>query len=179
MISGAAIYFGSRWQNNSNPSNQESATNASESGKLKTYSNQSLGFSFSYPEELTYINDLLWKFTEKDQSGTLILQNYIGYKGRQIEDTDFQLILLVKKSQGVPLEQYPQEAQKALGTMQISTIEVGGVKAIEASGGEKIKAVPTVWLINKDVLYVFQLSEPTSLNAKWFDQILSSFKFSN
>lgn len=108
-----------------------------------------------------------------------MLQNYVNYNNRPIEDTDFQFILLVRKDNGTTPEQFAQEAEKALGTMQISTIDVGGVTAVKASGGEKIKAVPTVWLINKGVLYVFQLSEPNSTNAAWFDQILSSFKFTN
>lgn len=179
LIVGVAIYFGSQKTSSysTNPTSASGADNSSAS--LKTFSNKSLGISFLYPDKLTYVSDLLWKFTQNNQSGTLMLQNYVNYNNRPIEDTDFQFILLVRKDNGTTPEQFAQEAEKALGTMQISTIDVGGVTAVKASGGEKIKAVPTVWLINKGVLYVFQLSEPNSTNAAWFDQILSSFKFTN
>lgn len=150
------------------------------SSDLKVYSNKRFGFSFPYPKELAYLYDHLDGFSEDgNTSGELILQNFVGFNDRVEKPNDFQLILFVHRNNNVPLEEYPAAAEDKLGKMQISELTIDGVRAMKASGGEKSKAVPTVWMIKDNVLYIFQLSEPGSLNADWFDQILSGFKFSD
>ena len=142
------------------------------------YASGVLGFSFSYPQELSFIYDQLKDYTEaKAPSGNLLLQNFDGSKPRQETASDFQLALFVSKDDGTSLENYPKQWEGEFGKLQTETITIGGIKAIKGFSGQKYRVVPTVWFTLTNILYTIQLSNPNSTNKSWFDQILSTFKF--
>lgn len=140
----------------------------------KMYTNSKLGLSFSYPSDLIYVYDYLNNFTDKSQlTGSLSLQNFADKGNSQITNDDFQIAIWVGKDTGITLDKLAMNA----GSKSIKHTTVNGVDSVKGTSVQKYQDVPTVWLINKGVLYTLQLSTPSSINATWFDQILSTFKF--
>lgn len=109
----------------------------------------------------------------------LLLQNYQDLPERKEIPSDFQLVLSVNKDEGKALEEYPKLEEKEFGNLPSEKVLIGNVSAIKGFSGQKYQAVPTVWLINDGYLYTFQLSMPESTNKDLFDQILSTFKFTD
>lgn len=138
----------------------------------KTYTNNDFGFSFSYPKELTYLYDHL-------KGGNILLQNFDGSSARKELDSDFQMTITADNANSKPLEDYPKQWETELGKLPTETISVGGITAIKGFSGQKYQAVPTVWFSKNATTFMIQLSHPKSTNKIWFDQILSTFKFTN
>jgi hypothetical protein len=138
----------------------------------KTYANKDYGFSFSYPKELTYLYDHL-------KGGNILLQNFDGSSPRKELDSDFQMVITADDANSKPLEDYPKQWETELGKLPTETISIGGIIAIKGFSGQKYQAVPTVWFIRNNTIFMAQLSHPKSTNKIWFDQILSTFRFTN
>lgn len=136
----------------------------------KTFSNNDYKFLFRYPKELTNLYDQL-------SGGNLLLQNFDGSNPLKELISDFQLTLSVSKYDGTALESYPKNWESDLGKLPWEIITVSNTKAVKGYSGQKYKAVPTVWVTDGKTLFTIQLSNPDSTNKKWFDQILSTFKF--
>lgn len=149
-------------------------TSTIDTSNWKTFGNQELGFSFSYPKELTYIFDYLGEYTNKGQlTGNLLLQNFPDKSESQITNIDFQIVLWIAKDSGISLSQLAKNA----GSETTTNISVGGITAVKGTSVQKYSNVPTIWFTHGGNLFTIQLSTPNSNNAKWFDQILSTFKF--
>ncbi|MDP1722204.1 MAG: hypothetical protein Q8L37_03265 [Candidatus Gottesmanbacteria bacterium] len=151
------------------------ATGADLFAQWITYTNDKHKFSFTYPQELSYLNDYLDKNTQI--YGNLLLQNFDGSKPRKELTSDFQMGIWLNKDDGTPLANHPKQWEKELGKLPIEYITVGGINAIKGFSEQKYQAVPTVWFSKNDDSYMIQLSHPNSTNKIWFDQILSTFKF--
>lgn len=142
----------------------------------KTYINNQIGISFSYPQELIYSYDKFTDFiSDKSLSGNLLIQNFDGSRPRQEEVSDFQIAIFVSKDEGKTLEQYAQNA----GSKSMQKIKVGGLDAIKGASIQKNTEVPTIWVKSSSNLFTIQFSNPKSINSLWFDQILSTVKFTN
>ena len=137
------------------------------------YKSTPFSFSFLYPSTLTLYDQL------KQIGDNLLLQNFQALPNRKEVSSDFQLVLSVSKDEGKTLEEYPKLWEKDFGSLPSEKLLIGNVNAIKGFSGQKYLAVPTVWLINSGYLYTIQLSTPESTNKNLFDQILSTFKFTD
>lgn len=152
-----------------NPTPTSSATalaTADPTANWKTYTNSLYKFSFTYPAELTYLYDQL-------SGGNLLLQNFDGSKPRKELNSDFQLVLVVSKDDGNTLSQLAKNA----ASKNTTNVKIGEADAVRGTSIQKYVDVPTVWFKDNGNLFTIQLSNPNSTNNKWFDQILSTFKF--
>jgi hypothetical protein len=138
----------------------------------KTYTNTQYGFSFKYPTDLGFLYDQL-------SGGNLLLQNFNGTAPRKELDSDFQFALFVTKYDGTPLFKFSEQWEKELKTGKPIIVEIANKQAVRGFSGQKYNPVPTIWFTDKNNLYTIQLSNPESTNKDWFDQILSTFKFTN
>lgn len=136
--------------------------------RWKSYSNKRFNFSFQYPPELTYLYDQLQQVGDNT-----LIQNFDGLLEGKIDDDDFQMVISVIDNHGKRLEDYPSDRTK------ISTsLTIDGQKAISGFSDQKGESVPTIWVIKDELTYTFQLSTPNSTNKDWFEQIISSVRFS-
>jgi hypothetical protein len=141
----------------------------------KTYTNGKYGFSFSYPKELQYIYEGV---PGGDGSQPVVLfnvqlQNFDGTKSKSKSDTSFQFTVLVKKA-----------LHKTLDEDIPSNVPEKSKSLVVIDGRESIKVIddayanwPTIWTKDGDYIYLLQLSNSGTINEKWFDQIISTFKF--
>lgn len=136
----------------------------------KTFTSTKFGFSFKYPPELTYIYDQSDQYVEKGISNAMILiQNFDGAKPRTETDNDFQMVIYIANKSG----QFNLEASQGEQTKTA----INGVEAIKTFTTQKWVLVPTVFFQSSPNKVAVQLSSPKSTNKNWFDQTLSTFKF--
>lgn len=151
------------------------ATDSSEvdpTANWKTYTNTKFNFSFKYPAEMSYIYDQSDQYVENGISNAMILvQNFDGSKPRTESDSDLQIVVYISNKSGVFNLEDPQGEQ--------TEIMINGVKAIKSFTTQKWVLVPTVFFQSSPNKIAVQLSSPKSTNKLWFDQILSTFKFTN
>lgn len=150
-----------------------------ETANWKTYTNSSLGFSFSYPLDLIYLYDQFDDFINKNTlNGNLLLQNFDGTKPRREKASDFQLVVDVNRNQQhLSLNEYIEQNNN-LNPSNLQEISINGKKAIRGIAIQKYEKVPVVWLEYKGFIFTIFLETPKSTNAQWFDKILSTFRFS-
>ena len=136
----------------------------------KTYTNTKFGFSFKYPKDLSYIYDQSDQYSETGINNAMILlQNFDGSKPRTETEQDFQIIVYIANKNGNFNLEDPQGEQ--------SETVINGVRVIRASTTQKWVSVPTLFFQSSPNKIAVQLSNPNSTNKTWFDQILTTFKF--
>jgi hypothetical protein len=136
----------------------------------KTYTNSKFNFSFKYPLELTYIADQSDQYVENGISNAMILvQNFDGSKPRTETSSDFQIVIYISNKAGQFNLEDPQGVQ--------SKVIINGIEAIKTTTTQKWESVPTVIFQSSPNKVAIQLSTPKSINKALFDQILSTFKF--
>lgn len=149
----------------------------------KTYSNSSLGFSFSYPMILDHLYDQFGFNHPDNPEGNLLLQNYDGSKPRQDQSTDFQMVVeAYKNSDQVTLDKYVKDPNKAWnqsGVQTFANITLGNEPALKGLAIQKNEKVPAIWVSRKEYILTIYLETPKSTNASLFDQILLTFKFTD
>ncbi|MDP3973913.1 MAG: hypothetical protein Q8P92_03710 [Candidatus Daviesbacteria bacterium] len=154
-----------------------------ETANWKTYSNSSLGFSFSYPMILDHLYDQFGFNHPDNPEGNLLLQNFDGSKPRQDQPTDFQMVVeAYKNSDQVTLDKYVKDPNKVWnqsGVQIFADITLGNEPALKGLAIQKNEKVPTIWVSHKGYVLTIYLETPKSTNASLFDQILSTFKFSD
>lgn len=138
----------------------------------KTYTNTKFGFSFKYPKDLSYIYDQSDQYSETGINNAMILlQNFDDSKPRTETDQDFQIVIYIANKNGNFNLEDPQGEQ--------TETTINGVRVIRASTTQKWVSVPTVFFQSSPNKIAVQLSNPNSTNKTWFDQILSTFKFTD
>lgn len=157
----------------------------------KTYKNESIGFSFSYPKELTFLYDQFDVFIKnnlgnlvKDESnsGNLLLQNFDGKRRAKDNSSDFQLVIdSYRNPEHTSLDSYVKNPNKLWNNynsnQSFESLTVGGENAIKGQTITKYKVTPAVWIKHKGYILTIFLGTPNSTKLNLFDQILSTFKF--
>ena len=147
----------------------------------KTYTNKALGFSFSYPQELSYLYDQFGFNHPDNPEGNLLLQNYDGSKPRKNQAIDFQMVVeAYKSSDRVTLDKYVKDPNKVWnqsGVQTFTDIILDNEPSLKGLAIQKNEKVPTIWISHKGYILTIYLETPKSTNASLFDQILSTFKF--
>lgn len=147
----------------------------------KTYTNTNLGFSFSYPQELNYLYDQFDNFLTKNApGGNLLLQNFDGSKPFQGDQSSiFQLAIDVyRNSESLTLDTYVNNQRKANNVTEPSqNVTISGKNAIKGMTVQKNERVHALWFMQKGYIFTVYLETPKSTFVNWFNQILSTFKF--
>lgn len=147
----------------------------------KTYSNSSLGFSFSYPKQLDYLYDQFGFNHPDNPEGNLLLQNYDGANSAQQDPANFQLVISAYKNvDKVALETFVKDPAKVWNinnTQTFTPFMLHNKPAYKGKSIQKNEKVPTVWVVNNGYILTIYLETPESRNAAWFDEILPTFKF--
>ncbi len=141
----------------------------------KVYSSQDGTFSFRYPQELAYI----YEGADNPQSSPLILggvtmQNYDGSKSGPDLNSLFQFSVLVIANNSQGLGGIPSNVQDS-SKSEYKVDGYNGTLLVSDVYSNK----PIVRVEYKNKIYIFQMSPADSLYKNWFDQILSTFKFTN
>lgn len=159
----------------------QTPTASDQTANWKTYTNSSLGFSFSYPKELSYLYDQFGFNHPDNPEGNLLLQNYDGSKSTKGDSSNFQFqIEAYKNSDQVSLDNYiknPNKVWNMNNPQTFTSIMLGDRQAYKGQSIQKNEKVPAVWVMNNSYIFTITLSTPNSKNAVWFDKILSTFKF--
>lgn len=141
----------------------------------KTYKSKEFNFNFQYPSELSFIYDGV---PGKDEGKPFVLfhvnvQNFDGTKSKAKSNSDFQFSLDVERDRYKTLDEYIP-----------SNISQSSKSKIIIDNNEAIKVVddayanwPTIWTRSGSYVYIIQMSNSGKENEKYFDQILSTFKF--
>lgn len=138
----------------------------------KVYTSEKFNFSFKYPSEMNYIYDQSDQYVENGISNAMILvQNFDGTKPRKETDNDFQIVVYISNKAGAFNLEDPQGEK--------TDLTINGVKAIKSYTTQKLILVPTIFFQSLPNKVAVQLSSPNSTNKLWFDQIISTFKFTN
>lgn len=141
----------------------------------KTYSNKQYNFELNYPAELAYVYESI---TGKDEGLPLTLfrvtfQNFDGTKSKGKSDSDFQFSLSIQDDQLKTLNEYiPTNVPES----SKSTITINNKEAIKIID-DHYANWPTIWTRSGGYVYIFQLSNSGQISKKYFDHILSTFKF--
>jgi hypothetical protein len=134
------------------------------------YLNPTFGFSFKYPKE-TFVLDSIERLGQR-----LIVQNVASKETTM--DTP-QMVIYLGPNNGRDLSWYSTNASKEYGTdLKTESLKIGGIDALLGQTGQKQKIVPTVWIINADLVYTIQLPATLSQEYELFTQILNTFTFS-
>ena len=156
-------------------------TGAGETANWKTYTNSALGFSFSYPKELNYIYDQFGFNHPDNPEGNLLLQNYDGSKLSKDDSANFQMeVDAYKNTDQATLEKYVKDPNKVWNINNAQTFTsliLGNEPALKGQAIQKNEKVPTLWVAHKGYILTIHSETPNSQNASWFNQILSTFKF--
>ena len=137
-----------------------------------TYESAEFNFSFKYPSELTYIYDQSDQYAENEISNaTILIQNFDGSKSRTATDNDFQIVVYIANKSGQSNLENPQGEQ--------TKTTINGVEVIKSFTTQKWELVPTVYFQSSPNKVAISLSNPNSTNEAWFDQIVSTFQFTN
>lgn len=135
----------------------------------KTYTNEKFGFSFKYPQELNFITDTTDKFVENGINNSMILvQNYDGLKEPGNKPENLQLMILVANTKG-------EFNMENLSSPITSTIN--GITLTKGTTTIKMQRVPVVIFNTSPHNVALALNTPDSTQKDLFDQILSTFKF--
>ncbi len=124
------------------------------------------GFALLYPADLTNISE---------KPGLVLIQNFDPNLRPKGTDEMFQFALFIEESNGKTLE----EKMKDPAILSSQKITVDGVPAYRGMEIQSQQQAPTVWVLHNGKFYTLQLSTPKSNHAKWFDEILSSFTYTN
>lgn len=203
ILAAIAFYF---WQKSSSPSSPspvvvltpnvspvESPSNTT--SDMQTYTNTDLKFSFNYPSELKYVEADFTQFINhqppyREGVGTLILVNYpLGEQNPEAQTKGVEVSLTVSPDDGKTLAQDAQNASYPHSD-PTQTLTVGGEPALKGNNRfyELARAnptgdqtpIPTVWFKHNGLLYDLGFTDDKNNDhPQWFDQVLSSFKFSN
>lgn len=160
------------------PKKSSQAELSNPTSNWKEYKNSELGFSFSYPKELT-VNDQLSSIKQTG-TGILLLQN----EATPGSSSNFQLQIKVYKNPTLSLDKYVNNSQaeikQNLKNQELRPPQAISINNLKAMAGEDMvnsQLIPAIWLKSKDLFFTIEVTTPKSTNMKWFDYILSTLKF--